>query len=62
VDYEQVQAQVNAMYDAWQRDVLSRFGVNLGNAMKEMHASIIKARNGLEHRSIEGLVGGTRGF
>jgi dynein heavy chain 1 len=62
VDYEQVQAKVNAKYDAWQRDILSRFGVKLGNAMKEMHASIMKARNELEHHSIEGLVGGARRF
>jgi len=58
IDYEQVQARVNAKYDSWQRDILSRFGVKLGNAMKEMHASILKARNDLEHHSIEGLVGG----
>ncbi|EGN94189.1 hypothetical protein SERLA73DRAFT_97057 [Serpula lacrymans var. lacrymans S7.3] len=62
IDYEQVQARVNAKYDAWQRDILSRFGVKLGNAMKEMHASILKARNDLEHHSIEGLLGGTRRF
>lgn len=52
IDYEQVQARVNAKYDAWQRDILSRFGVKLGNAMKEMHASILKARNELEHHSL----------
>lgn len=62
IDYEQVQARVNAKYDAWQRDILSRFGVKLGNAMKEMHASILKARNDLEHQSIEGLIGGPRRF
>jgi dynein heavy chain 1 len=62
IDYEQVQARVNAKYDAWQRDILSRFGVKLGNAMKEMHASILKARNDLEHHSIDGLVGGARRF
>ncbi|KAE9394324.1 dynein heavy chain protein 2 [Gymnopus androsaceus JB14] len=62
IDYEQVQARVNAKYDAWQRDILTRFGVKLGNAMKEMHASILKARNDLEHQSIEGLVGGSRRF
>jgi hypothetical protein len=56
VFYEQVRARVNAKYDAWQLDILSRFGVKLGNAMKEMHASILKVRNDLEHRSIEGLV------
>jgi hypothetical protein len=58
IDYEQVQARVNAKYDSWQRDILSRFGVKLSNAMKEMHASILKARNDLEHQSIEGLVAG----
>ncbi|KIK51248.1 hypothetical protein GYMLUDRAFT_982366 [Collybiopsis luxurians FD-317 M1] len=58
VDNEQVQARVNAKYDAWQGDILTRFGVKLGNKMKEMHASILKARNDLEHQSIEGLVGG----
>ncbi|EIN13215.1 dynein heavy chain protein 2 [Punctularia strigosozonata HHB-11173 SS5] len=62
IDYEQVQARVNAKYDAWQRDILSRFGVKLGNAMKEMHAAILKARNDLEHQSIEGLVGASRRF
>jgi len=44
IDYEQVQARVNAKYNSWQRDILSRFGVKLGNVMKEMHASILKAR------------------
>ncbi|KAF5351047.1 hypothetical protein D9756_008173 [Leucocoprinus leucothites] len=62
IDYEQVQSRVNAKYDSWQRDILSRFGVKLGNAMKEMHASILKARNDLEHQSIEGLVGASRRF
>lgn len=60
VDYEQVQARVNAKYDAWQKEVLGRFGVKLGNAMKEMHAQILKARNELEHHSIEGLMAGGR--
>ncbi|KAJ3566624.1 hypothetical protein NP233_g6881 [Leucocoprinus birnbaumii] len=62
IDYDQVQSRVNAKYDSWQRDILSRFGVKLGNAMKEMHASILKARNDLEHQSIEGLVGASRRF
>lgn len=62
IDYEQVQARVNAKYDMWQRDILSRFGVKLGNAMKEMHAQILKARNELEHQSIEGLSSAPRRF
>jgi hypothetical protein len=32
----------------------SRLGVKLGNAMKEMHASILKARNDPERRDSEG--------
>ncbi|VDB86807.1 unnamed protein product [Peniophora sp. CBMAI 1063] len=62
VEYEQVQARVNAKYDAWQREILSRFGQKLGAAMKDMHAQILKARNELEHQSIEGLVGAPRRF
>jgi hypothetical protein len=60
IDYEQVQSRVNAKYDSWQRDILSRFGSKLGNAMKEMHAAILKARHDLEHQSIEGLTSGPR--
>jgi len=48
VDYEQVKTRVNAKYDAWQRNILSRFGVQL--AMKGMHASILKTRKDLENR------------
>lgn len=62
IDYDQVQSRVNAKYDSWQRDILSRFGVKLGNAMKETHALILKARNELEHQSIEGLVSVSRRF
>ena len=60
IDYEQVQSRVNAKYDTWQRDIMNRFGAKLSVAMKEMHAAILKARNELEHHSIEGLVGGPR--
>ncbi|KDQ51322.1 hypothetical protein JAAARDRAFT_140422 [Jaapia argillacea MUCL 33604] len=62
IDYEQVQSRVNAKYDSWQRDIMNRFGQKLGNAMKEMHAAILKARNDLEHHSIEGLVGSSRRY
>ena len=62
IDYEQVQARVNAKYDAWQKDILNRFGIKLGNAMKEMHAQILKARNELEQHSIDGLTGAPRRF
>jgi hypothetical protein len=52
IDYEQVQARVNAKYDAWQRDILQRFGVKLANEMKEMHAAITKARHDMEQQSM----------
>ncbi|EPQ28904.1 uncharacterized protein PFL1_03705 [Pseudozyma flocculosa PF-1] len=54
IDYEQVQSKVNAKYDAWQRDILNRFGSKLGVAMREVHAAVLKARNDLEQHSIEG--------
>lgn len=54
VKYEQVQSKVNAKYDAWQRDILARFGSKLGSTMKETHAAISKARLDLEQHSIEG--------
>ena len=47
IDYEQVQSRVNAKYDAWQRDIMNRFGAKLSVSMKEMHAVILKARNEL---------------
>lgn len=53
IHYEQVQSKVNAKYDAWQRDILSRFGGKLGIAMRDRHAEIMKARHDLEHHSIE---------
>ncbi|KAG8716582.1 hypothetical protein FRC09_015536 [Ceratobasidium sp. 395] len=52
IDYEQVQSRVNAKYDAWQRDILQRFGVKLANEMKEMHAAITKARHDMEQQSM----------
>lgn len=53
INYEQVQAKVNAKYDMWQKDVLVRFGTKLGSTMRETHGAITKARHDLEHYSIE---------
>ena len=58
INYEQVQAWVNVKYDTWQWDILSQFGMKLGNAMKEIYVEILKAWNKLEHHLIKGLVGG----
>lgn len=54
IDYDQVQSKVNAKYDTWQRDILNRFGTKLGAAMREVHATVAKARVELEQHSIEG--------
>lgn len=53
IRYEQVQAKVNAKYDSWQKDILSRFAIKLGNAMRDSHVDITKARFELEHQSVE---------
>lgn len=53
INYEQVQSKVNAKYDAWQRDILSRFGLKLGSAMRGTHTEVLKARHDLERHSIE---------
>lgn len=53
INYEQVQSKVNAKYDTWQRDILSRFGTKLGSAIRETHTDVLKARHDLERHSIE---------
>ncbi|KDN53572.1 putative cytoplasmic dynein heavy chain 1 [Tilletiaria anomala UBC 951] len=53
IDYEQVQSRVNAKYDAWQKDILNKFGSKLRSAMSEMYAIVSKARTDLEQHSIE---------
>lgn len=53
VNYEQVQSKVNAKYDSWQRDILSRFGSKLGSALRDVYTDLQKARHDLEHHSIE---------
>jgi dynein heavy chain 1 len=54
VDYTNAQSKVNAKYDAWQKELLSRYGSRLGTSMKESYGSIQKARSDLEIMSIEG--------
>ncbi|KAJ3411544.1 hypothetical protein HDV05_002063 [Chytridiales sp. JEL 0842] len=53
VDYEQVQAKVNAKYDHWQKEVLNKFGLKLGAAMKEFFHIVSKARTDLERQSLD---------
>lgn len=54
IDYANAQSKVNAKYDAWQRDLLTRYGIKLGTSMKEVYSAILKGRTELETLSIEG--------
>ncbi|ORX39193.1 dynein heavy chain, N-terminal region 1-domain-containing protein [Kockovaella imperatae] len=54
IDYANAQNKVNAKYDSWQRDLLTRYGSRLGVSMKESYAALLKARTDLEGLAIEG--------
>ena len=54
IDYANAQSKVNAKYDAWQRDLLSKYGTKLGLLMKETYSAVLKSRTDLEIMSIEG--------
>ena len=53
IDYDQVQTKINAKYDQWQHEILQKFGVRLGNRMREIHAEVEKARRELGLQSLE---------
>ena len=53
VDHSQVQSRVNNKYDAWNREVLSKFGAKLQHQIQETCASISKARADLEGQTIQ---------
>ncbi|KAL7421138.1 dynein heavy chain [Cryptotrichosporon argae] len=54
IDYANAQSKVNAKYDAWQRELLAKYGAKLGGSMKDVYAAILNARTDLEQHSIEG--------
>lgn len=54
IDYANAQNKVNAKYDAWQRDLLYKYGSKLGHLMKETYSAVLKSRTDLEVMSIEG--------
>jgi dynein heavy chain 1 len=54
IDYANAQSKVNAKYDTWQRELLSRYGTKLGTSMKDAYSAILKARTDLEVMAIEG--------
>ncbi|RFU30184.1 hypothetical protein B7463_g6181, partial [Scytalidium lignicola] len=53
IDYDQVQTKVNAKYDQWQHEILTKFASRLGSRIREVHAEIEKARRDLEGQSLE---------
>ncbi|KAI9803379.1 MAG: hypothetical protein M1833_000898 [Piccolia ochrophora] len=53
LDYEQVQTKVNVRYDQWQHEILQKFGMRLGNRMKEFFTEIEQARRDLEGQALE---------
>ncbi|KAK8843995.1 hypothetical protein IAR55_006788 [Kwoniella newhampshirensis] len=54
IDYANAQSKVNAKYDSWQRELLTRYGAKLGTCMKDTYSAILKARTDLETLAIEG--------
>jgi dynein heavy chain 1, cytosolic len=53
IDYDQVQAKVNAKYDQWQHDILIKFATRLGNRMRDIFADMEKARKDLEEKGMD---------
>ncbi|RDL39863.1 p-loop containing nucleoside triphosphate hydrolase [Venustampulla echinocandica] len=53
IDYEQVQTKVNAKYDQWQHEIVTKFGARLGARIHEVYTEIEKARKDLEVQSLE---------
>ncbi|KAJ4379809.1 dynein heavy chain [Didymella sp. IMI 355093] len=53
VDYDQVQVKVNAKYDQWQAEILSKFANRLGQRMNEVYVDVAKARKDLEVQTLE---------
>ncbi|KAF2129349.1 dynein heavy chain [Dothidotthia symphoricarpi CBS 119687] len=53
VDYDQVQVKVNAKYDQWQQEILTKFASRLGQRMNDVFVQISKARKDLEVQTLE---------
>jgi dynein heavy chain 1 len=53
VDYDQVQVKVNAKYDQWQQEILTKFASRLGQRMADVYVQIEKARKDLEVQTLE---------
>ena len=53
INYEQVQAKVNAKYDQWQHDLLAHFSGLFANHLIDLYAELQRARNELEGQSMQ---------
>ena len=53
IEYEQVQAKVNAKYDHWQHEILLNFASRLGLRMRDVHADVERSRKELESQTLE---------
>ena len=53
IDYDQVQTKVNAKYDQWQHEILTKFAGYLSYRVREVYSEIEKARRDLEVQSLE---------
>ncbi|CAK3926358.1 Dynein heavy chain, cytoplasmic [Lecanosticta acicola] len=53
INYEQVQAKVNAKYDQWQHDLLGHFSSMFATRLVDVYAELQKARKDLEGQSMQ---------
>lgn len=53
INYEQVQAKVNAKYDQWQHDLLAYFSVLFATRLVDVYAELQRARKDLEGQSMQ---------
>ncbi|CZT42301.1 dynein heavy chain [Rhynchosporium secalis] len=51
--FDTAETKVNAKYDQWQHEILTKFAVRLGNRVREVYSEIERARKDLEVQSLE---------
>jgi dynein heavy chain 1 len=53
INYEQVQAKVNAKYDQWQHDLLGHFSSKFATRLVDVYSELQRARKDLEGQSMQ---------
>lgn len=53
INYEQVQAKVNAKYDQWQHDLLAHFSTMFATRLVDVYSELQRARKDLEGQSMQ---------